>query len=65
MKNEKKKKNGSTWWCIPEIPEVWKLRQEDHGEFEASLEFGIRTGYWEHILFILSLGKAYILQTDA
>lgn len=44
-------------WCIPEILEVRRLRQEDHSEFENSLEFEIRTGYWEHFLFILSVGE--------
>ena len=48
---------GCTQWCIPEILEVRRLRQEDHSEFENSLEFEIRTGYWEHFLFILSVGE--------
>lgn len=45
------------WWCIPEILQVRRLRQEGHREFENSLEFEIRTGYWEHFLFILSVGE--------
>jgi hypothetical protein len=35
---KKKKKNylGQAWWCMPVIPALGRLRQENH-EFNASL----------------------------
>jgi hypothetical protein len=34
---------SQAWWCMPIIPALGRLRQEDHDEFEASQGYTMRS----------------------
>lgn len=38
----KNKHQGQAWWCLPESPALWRLKQEGYSELEASLDYTAR-----------------------